>query len=356
MGEQDGKTEKPTPKRLSDAKKKGQIPKSQDLSSAISFAIFAFLLTQILTYTLEYSYVFFRNYFAAGFSVSNLENDLSALGINVILFFLILVGPALLLAFVSGYIGNLIQVGFVFISESLKPSFDKMNPVSNLKNIFGKQALFGLLKNIVKMGAVIYIVYASVEEMIFPILNLSNVGTERIFYIVIELAREVGLNISIFLVAVGIADYAFQRYQHNNQLKMSKQEIIDEYKEMEGDPQIKQQRKQRHQEMISGNIRDVADATVVITNPTHLAIAVRYNREEADEVPIILVKGADLMAEKIKELAKEADVPMVENVPVARHLYKHADAGDPIPVDMYQAVAEILALIFQLEESKKHKI
>lgn len=356
MGEQDGKTEKPTPKRLSDAKKKGQIPKSQDLSSAISFAIFAFLLTQILTYTLEYSYVFFRNYFAAGFSVSNLENDLSALGINVILFFLILVGPALLLAFASGYIGNLIQVGFVFISESLKPSFDKMNPVSNLKNIFGKQALFGLLKNIVKMGAVIYIVYASVEEMIFPILNLSNVGTERIFYIVIELAREVGLNISIFLVAVGIADYAFQRYQHNNQLKMSKQEIIDEYKEMEGDPQIKQQRKQRHQEMISGNIRDVAEATVVITNPTHLAIAVRYNRDEADEVPIILVKGADLMAEKIKELAKEADVPMVENVPVARHLYKHADAGDPIPVDMYQAVAEILALIFQLEESKKHKI
>lgn len=357
MSDKDGKTEKATPKKLSDAKKKGQIPKSQDLSSAISFAVFAFLLTQILTYTLEFSYVFFRNYFSSGFNLTNIQNDISSLGINVVLFFLLLVGPALILAFFSAYIGNLVQVGFVFISESLKPSLDKLNPVSNLKNIFGKQALFGLLKNIAKMTVVIYIVYSSADTLIGPILHLSNVGTEKIFYIIIELARSVGLKISIFLVVIGIADYAFQRYQHTSQLKMTKQEIKDEYKMMEGDPQIKQQRKQMHHDMINGNIRDVADATVVITNPTHLAIAIRYARGgEEDEVPTVLVKGADIMAEKMKELAKEADIPMVENVPVARHLYKNVEAGQPIPMEMYQAVAEILALIFQLEESKKHKI
>lgn len=357
MNEKDGKTEKATPKRLSDAKKKGQIPKSQDLSSAISFALFAFMLTQIFTYTLEHGYVFFRNYFAAGFNTVALENNMSALGSNAIVFFLILVGPALFLSFISGYLGNLIQVGFVFISENLKPSFKKMNPINNLKNIFGKQALFALLKNIMKMGIVLYIVYSSAQEFIQPVLRITNVETENIFYIVMDLARSIGIKLSLFLAVIGIADYAFQRYQHNNQLKMSKQEIKDEYKEMEGDPQIKQQRKQLHREMINGNIQDVAEATVVITNPTHIAVAVQYDRDEAaDEVPIVLVKGADLMAGKIKELARENDIPMVENVSAARHLYKNVKAGDPIPVDMYQTVAEILALIFQLEERQKHKI
>lgn len=357
MSDKDGKTEKPTPKRLSDAKKKGQIPKSQDLSSAISFALFAFLLTQILTYTLEFSFVFFKKYFSSGFQTDSLQNDLTPFGLDLVVMFLILVGPALLLAFASAYIGNLVQVGFVFVSESLKPSLDKLNPVSNLKNIFGKQALFGLLKNIAKMTVVLFIVYSSFEELIGPILHLSNVGTERIFYIMVELARSVGLKISIFLVVLGIADYAFQRYQHTSQLKMTKQEIKDEHKEMEGDPQIKHQRKQRHIDMLNGNIQDVADATVVITNPTHIAIAIRYEQGgDGDEVPMILVKGADIMAEKIKELAKESEIPMVEDVPVARYLYKNGNAGEPIPMDMYQAVAEILALILQLEETKKHKI
>lgn len=358
LSEQDGKTEKPTPKRLSDARKKGQIPKSQDLSSALSFAIFAFLLTVILTYTLEYAFVFFKNSFSMGFgNINNIENNLNAIGMQAIMYFLVLVGPALLIAFISGILGNLVQVGFILVSDSLKPSFDKMNPVSNIKNIFGKQAIFGLLKNILKMGVVLYIAYSSAQEAIYPILNLSNVGTERLFFIVIELARSIGIKISIFLIVVGLADYMYQRYEHTNKLKMTKQEIKDEYKEMEGDPQVKSERKQRYQEMLSGNIKDVEDATVIITNPTHLAIAVRYNREEnQDEVPIVLVKGADHMAQKIRERANEANIPMIENKPVARALYKTADAGDPIPMDLYQAVAEILALIFQLEESKKHKI
>lgn len=358
LSEQDGKTEKPTPKRLSDARKKGQIPKSQDLSSALSFAIFAFLLTVILTYTLEYAFVFFKNSFSMEFgNINNIENNLNAIGMQAIMYFLVLVGPALLIAFISGILGNLVQVGFILVSDSLKPSFDKMNPVSNIKNIFGKQAIFGLLKNILKMGIVLYIAYSSAQEAIYPILNLSNVGTERLFFIVIELARSIGIKISIFLIVVGLADYMYQRYEHTNKLKMTKQEIKDEYKEMEGDPQVKSERKQRYQEMLSGNIKDVEDATVIITNPTHLAIAVRYNREEnQDEVPIVLVKGADHMAQKIRERANEANIPMIENKPVARALYKTADAGDPIPMDLYQAVAEILALIFQLEESKKHKI
>lgn len=357
MQEQDGKTEKPTPKRLQDARKKGQIPKSQDLSSAISFAVFSYLLTMILTYLLEYGFLFFRNFFSMNLTSIHIQNDLSALGTNVIIYFLILVGPALILAFFTGIIGNMIQVGFVFVTEALKPSFSNMNPVSNLKNIFGKRALFGLLKNLVKLGIILYITYSAIEGAIYPLLNLSNIDIEQMFYVVIELAREIVTNISIFLIILGIVDYVYQRYEHNNKLKMTKQEVKDEHKEMEGDPQIKSERKQRHQDMINGNIQDVSEATVVITNPTHLAIAVRYNQEEEqDEVPIVLVKGADLMAQKIRERANEVHVPIIENKPVARNLYQTVEAGEPIPMEMYQAVAEILALIFQLEESKKGKI
>lgn len=355
MSEKDGKTEDPTPKKLSDAKKKGQIPKSQDLSSAISFTLFAFLLTVLLTYTFTNASVFFRNYFSMTLSEIHVENDMSVLGLESIVYFLVLAGPALAIAFLSAYIGNLVQVGFLFVTESLKPSFDRLNPASNLKNIFGKQAVVGLIKNLMKMGAIIYIIYLSLDEAILPILNLSTMGIEQTFFVVIDLLRSIVIKISIFLVVLGVGDYFYQRYEHTNQLKMTKQEIIDEHKEMEGDPQIKAQRKQRHRDIISGNVGDVADASVVITNPTHIAIAIRYDLEE-DEVPIVLVKGADLMAKIIREKADEHDIPMIENIPIARSLYKTTEAGDPIPADMYQAVAEILALIYQLEENKKGKI
>lgn len=355
MSEKDGKTEDPTAKKISDAKKEGQIPKSQDLSSAISFTIFAFLLVFLLSYTFEYAFVFFKNYFSSNLTLINIENELDALGLNGILFFFILAGPALAIAFLSAYIGNLIQVGFMFIAKPLKPSADRLNPISNLKNIFGKQALFGLAKNIMKLGAIIYIIYSSLGETIPPIFSLSNIGTEKIFYAVVELLRIIVIKISLFLVVLGVGDYAYQRYEHNNQLKMTKQEIIDEHKEMEGDPQVKAQRKQFHRDLINGNIGDVQDADVVITNPEHIAIAIRYNVEE-DEVPIVLVKGADHMAKLIRDEADKTDIPMIQNIPIARSLYKTTNAGDPIPADMYQAVAEILALIYQLEENKKDKI
>lgn len=355
MSEKDGKTEDPTPKKLSDAKKKGQIPKSQDLSSAISFTIFAFLLTILLSYTFQNGFVLFKNFFSLNLNTISLENELAPLGLKSIVYFLVLAGPALAIAFLSAYLGNLIQVGFIFVTEALKPSFNRLNPVTNLKNIFGKQAIFGLAKNLIKMGAITYIIYISLDEAIFPLLKLSNLGLEKTFLVVLDLLRSIVIKISIFLVVLGVADYFYQRYEHKNQLKMTKQEIIDEHKEMEGDPQIKAQRKQRHRDLINGNMRDVADASVVITNPTHLAIAIRYDWDE-DEVPMVLVKGADYMAELIREEARTHDIPMIENVPLARALYKSADAGEPIPADLYQAVAEILALIYQLEENKKGKI
>lgn len=358
MSEKDGKTEKATPKKLRDARKKGQVPKSQDLSSSLSFALFGLVITWLLTYVFQYGFVLMKNTLVIDMSQQSLngfENNLNLLGLRALLYFFVLAGPALLLAFLAGIIGNIIQVGFMFSGESIKPTFSKMNPVSNIKNIFGKQAAFNLIKNLAKLGLVLYIMYSTIEAYIYPIMNLAHVGTANIILIIFEILREVAIKLSVFLIVLGVADFAYQFYDHRKNLRMSQQEIKDEYKEMEGDPQMKSERKHRHQAMLSGNIQDVKEAAVVITNPTHLAIAIRYDREE-DEVPIVVVKGANLMAQKIRELAKEHDVPMIENKPVARSLYKSVEAGQPVPADMYQAIAEILALIYQLEENKKHKI
>lgn len=355
MSEKDGKTEKPSPKRLKDARKRGEVPKSQDLSSGISFAVFALILTTLMTYVMQYGFVWLKNFLTYGLQAGNIENALPSIVLYSLIFFFILAGPALALAFLFGVIGNMIQVGFLSTSKSLKPTFSRMNPISNFKNMFDKRAIFGLLKNLLKLGIILYLTYTTLREALPIILNLSRVGTESLFFFVMELAREIGVKLSLFLIVVGIADYIYQFYEHRNNLKMSKQEMKDEFKESEGDPQIKSQRKQRHREMLNGSIKDVESAAVVITNPTHLAVAIRYDTN-TDEVPIVVVKGADHMAQMIREQAKEHNVPIIENKPVARSLYKSADAGDPIPMDMYQAVAEILALIYRLEESKKHKI
>lgn len=358
MSEKDGKTEKASPKKIRDARKKGQVPKSQDLSSSISFALFGLIITWLMTYVFQNAFVLMKNTLAIDLtqlSQNGFENNLNLIGLRALLYFIVLAGPALLLAFLSGVIGNLVQVGFMFSGESIKPTFSKMNPISNIKNMFGKQAAFNLLKNLAKLGLVIYIMYSTIVAYIFPIMNLAHVGTANIILIVFEIIREVAMKLSIFLVVLGIADFAYQFYDHRKNLRMSKQEIKDEYKESEGDPQMKSERKHRHQEMLSGNIQDVQDATVVITNPTHLAVAIRYKQDE-DEVPMVVVKGAELMAQQIRELAKEHDVPIIENKPVARSLYKSVEAGQPVPADMYQAIAEILALIYQLEANKKHKI
>lgn len=355
MSEKDGKTEKPTPKRLRDSRRKGEVPKSQDLSSGVSFAVFALVLTALMSYVLQYGYVMLKNFLSNGLVVTNLESDMSALGTNAIIFFFILAGPALALAFFSGVIGNMVQVGFLFTAKALKPTFSRMNPMSNFKNMIGKKALFGLVKNLLKLAVILGLTFSVLRDSIRPILHLSNVGTERIFFILMEIAREIGIKLSVFLVVVGVVDYIYQRYEHRKNLMMSKQEIKDEYKEMEGDPQIKSQRKQRHKELLNGNIKDVESAAVVITNPTHFAIAIRYEKGK-DEVPIVAVKGADHMAQLIKERAREHDVPIIENKPVARSLYKSVEPGQPVPTAMYQAIAEILALVFRLEESKKYKI
>lgn len=358
MSERDGKTEKPTPKKLRDTRKKGEMAKSQELSSSLTFTVFALLGTSLLTTFLQRALPFLQGMLRLEWEtldLVHLEGNLSKLGMQAILMFLLMAGPALALAFLAGIVVNLIQIGFFFSAEPLKFKLERLNPISGLKNIFSKKALFGLLKNLAKLGLIAWTVYSSAEAAFSQALLSGRVGVEKLFQLIMGTVQGASTKLAIVLIILGIADFAYQKYDYVNKLKMTKQEIKDEYKENEGDPQVKSQRKRKYRQLLQTNLREVDRASVVVTNPTHFAIAIRYERGK-DPVPIVVAKGADKMAQLIRERAKEAEVPIMENKPVARSLYKSVEVGNSIPPDMYQAIAEMLALVYQLEELQKKKI
>lgn len=355
MAEKDGKTEKASPKKLKDSRKKGEIAKSQDLTSAVTFVVFIVSSTFLGTYILKQGYLYLKIYLSEGLVVKGLENNLGNIGMRAIIFTLILAGPFLAIGFFASLVASMLQTGFLFTSTPLKVDIKKINPISGFKNMFSKKTMFTLLKNLMKLGLVFWMSFTMIQSSINHLVNSGNVGTQKLFFLVMELVKSLGVQLGILLLVLGIGDYIYQVYDYRKNLKMSKQEVKDEYKESEGDPQIKGKRRQFHRQMTNGTLADVETATAVITNPTHLAIAIRYDKSQ-DEVPIIVAKGADHQAAKIRERANESNVPIIENKPVARAMYKSIEVGQPVPVDMYQAIAEILALVYQMEEMNKHKI
>ena len=351
----DDKTEQPTPKRLKDARKRGEVAKSQDISSSVSLLIFAGMLIPLWTFMTEQ---LLPNLVASIQRVHNYENlihDLPKIAMQSLLLFLLTCLPFFAIAVFVGIVGNFIQVGVLFSGKAIKPDFKKLNPIQGFKNLFGKQAMMNLFKTLMKFIIVIYICYNKVKEVLPILLNLSTAGTQKHLFFLLNFIKDLAIQIGIILFALAILDYFFQRYSHIKKLKMTKQEVKEEFKQNEGDPQVKSQRKAKYQAMVRNAISQVKDATVVITNPTHYAIALRYDPIK-DEVPIVLAKGADELAQRMKEEAKEQKVPMIENRPVVRALYPQVEPGQAIPVEWYEAVAEIIALVYQMEEQSKGKV
>lgn len=355
MSEKDGKTEKPTAKKLKDARKSGDIVKSPELVSAIPFIVFSLFLIPLWEFVIKQSGGLLRSFFSIQYNQLNLEKNLSAIGIQNIIILLMITGPFLVIGFFSSWISNMVQVGFLFTSKPLKPDFKRLNPISGFKNIFNKKALFTLLKNIGKLIVIFFMTLNEIKSVLSDFFNSSFVGVENLAPFILSFLKTLSLKIALFLTVLGVLDYAVQWLEYRKKLRMSKQEIKEEYKQQEGDQQVKAQRKGMHHQMISGMMHQVKEATVVITNPTHLAIAIRYDKT-SDSVPIIIAKGADLVAKRIREEAKTNKVPILENKPVARSLYSSSNVGEPIPVDMYETMAEILAFVYRMNESNKYKI
>ncbi len=346
------KTEEATPKKKSEAKKKGQVAKSKELSSTFTLLTSTVLMIMLGAYILDtlkgVLTLFLNNYLTLELTEYTFK---TVLLVSLMKFGLVVL-PIVVPIMIMGIVASLMQSGFIFTNEPLKPDLKKLDPISGFKKIFSTRSLVDLLKNLAIVTTIAVVAYDFIKSNYLSIMRYGSLKIEAILGVFGSLVIDIFFKISIIMLIISISDYAYQRYKHNKDLKMSMQEVKEEYKQQEGDPQIKSKIRQKQREMASSRMMQaVPDATVVITNPTHLAIAIKYE-QGGEGAPIVVAKGADNVAIKIKEIAKEKDIPIIENKPLARLIYKELDIGSEIPADMYQAVAEILALVYKLKKRK----
>ncbi|MBC2455875.1 fused FliR family export protein/FlhB family type III secretion system protein [Clostridium beijerinckii] len=347
----DDKTEEATPKKKSESRNKGQIARSKDVSVAITMVICTLLISSLwgmLTNGFKEVLIYFLNFpMIRDFNHATISNLAITTVIKIGSYLL----PFALPIMVGGFIASLLQTGFIITAEPLKPSFGKLNPLSGLKNMISKRSIVDLSKNLVVITIVSIICYRYISGNYQSILGISNLYLPSLSDEVKNLVVGIFKQICIVLVIIAGIDYFLQVRMHNKEMRMTKQEVKDEYKQSEGDPKIKGKIKQRQRELgMKRMMQSVADATVVITNPTHLAIAIKYEEGKDMEAPKVVAKGADYVAFKIKSIAKENEVPVIENKPLARLMYDRVEVDQDIPQDLYQAVAEILVVVMKLKK------
>ncbi|NRZ22429.1 flagellar biosynthetic protein FliR/FlhB [Clostridium beijerinckii] len=347
----DDKTEEATPKKKSESRNKGQIARSKDVSVAITMVICTLLISSLwgmLTNGFKEVLIYFLNFpMVKDFDHATISNLVITTVIKIGSYLL----PFALPIMVGGVIASLLQTGFIITAEPLKPSFGKLNPLNGLKNMISKRSIVDLSKNLVVITIVSIICYKYIAGNYQSILGISNLYLPSLSDEVKNLVVGIFKQICIVLVIIAGIDYFLQVRMHNKEMRMTKQEVKDEYKQSEGDPKIKGKIKQRQRELgMKRMMQSVADATVVITNPTHLAIAIKYEEGKDMEAPKVVAKGADYVAFKIKSIAKENEVPVIENKPLARLMYDRVEVDQDIPQDLYQAVAEILVVVMKLKK------
>lgn len=352
-GEGGEKTEPATAKKLKDARKEGKVAKSKELTSAFDLIVLFLCLKIFVSYVGGNLLGLFDLVYGnmADFVRIN-EGYMSSQAVSTVLFpviirWLLTVLPFFAFGVVITFLISVIQVGWTVSAKPMQPKLSKFNPINGFKRIFSKDTLFELVKSILKVGIIIYIAYTSVRDEAGHLFILYELDLKQAIALVGTLIIDIGLKISIVYLIIGIADYAYQKWKFNDEMKMTKQEVKDEFKNTEGDPQIKGRQRRKMQEVSQRRMmQDVPKADVVITNPTHYAVALKYEAE-VRPAPYVVAKGEDYLAQKIKEVARENNVEIVENKPLARMLYSNVDIGADIPPELYQAVAEILAVIFQ---------
>ncbi|OEF98622.1 flagellar biosynthesis protein FlhB [Desulfuribacillus alkaliarsenatis] len=345
----DEKTEKATPKKRQDARKKGQVARSNEINTALVL-LFSFL---ILKFFGPYMGKGILNIFDMVFSEYILwevnENNIHVIGTELLFSIFLVVFPVMIVAVVAGIAANLIQVGFMFTADPLKMKLEKINPIKGLKRIFSVRSIVNLVKSIFKITAISIVAYMSIWFERETIFHLNRMEILDIVSFITYLSIEIGWRVAILLLILSIPDYVYEKFDHEKQIRMSKKDIKDEHKRSEGDPRIKGKRREIQRRMaMQRMMSSVPKADVVITNPTHYSVAIQYDAEEMS-APMIIAMGTDQTALKIREIAEEHDIPLVENKPLAQTLYKTLDVGDYVPEELFQAVAEILAYVYKLK-------
>ena len=346
------KTEEPTAKKIEDTRKEGQVAKSKEITNAVTL-LFLFvslrLFTGYLGQRLVGSFLHFWSKTPEYVKGSFDSLVVWQLLLNVTSYIVITALPFLLIAFVVAFFAQKLQIKWQITSKPLKPKFNKLNPLKGFKRMFSKQSLFELLISIFKIILFLAVSWSVLKDNLGIFTTVYDYSIEDSLNILFSIVLELGIKISIAYIAISMADLIFQKWKHKQDIKMTKQEVKDEFKNQAGDPKVKAQQRQRMQQAARRRMmQSIPEADVVITNPTHFAVALKYDNTTG-QAPVVVAKGADYLAFKIKEIAAENDVEIVENKPLARMLYSNVDIGNEIPAELYQSVAEVLAYVYRLK-------
>lgn len=354
-GEGGEKTEPATAKKLNDAREEGKVAKSKELTSAFDLVVLFLVLKFFVSFLGERLTAIFTFVYGgiAEFVKLNqadvTSQSISSFIMKMILNWMVIVLPFFLFGVVVTLLISIYQVGWKVTTKPLQPKLSKFNPINGFKRIFSKDSLMELVKSIIKIGLIFAVAYSQVNKHQNELFILYELELNRAIALIGSLILDTGLKIGLIYMIVGIADFMYQKHKFNEDMKMTKQEVKDEYKNSEGDPAVKGQQKQRMREASQRRMMQaVPKADVVITNPTHLAVALQYEGIEKS-APIVVAKGEDYLAQKIKEVAREHHIEVVENKPLARMLFYNVELGAEIPPELYQSVAEVLAMVYKMK-------
>ena len=349
------KTEPATQKKLDDARDRGQVAKSREIANG--FGLLAlFLLIKFWIGNLGKQFLeFFSDTYnkipdIVTFRGGNLPiNDMQLLFQNTILKVIVILAPVFIVAVLVTFLCEVSQVKLKIAKKAMEPKLSKLNPISGFKKIFSVNAVVELIKSIAKLLLIGIVVYSYVKDKWQLLFVLYDMPLMQALQLLCQMITDLGIRISAVYLILAFADFAYQKVKFAKDMRMTKQEVKDEYKQQEGDPKVKGKIRQKMQEASRRRMmQDLPTADVVITNPTHYAVAIKYDPEVAD-APIVLAKGSDYLAAKIKEAAKEHHIEIVENKPLARMLYANVDIGQAVPPELYQAVAEVLAFVYKVQ-------
>jgi flagellar biosynthesis protein FlhB len=346
------KTEDPTPKRLREARKKGQVPKSQDATQAFLFLIgFNVLLAMGGNLSQNLKGFLKRHIELSTTTVALPPDALYTIFTDAITFLLINVAPMLGAIMITALVINYAQVGSLFTFETIKPSLNKINPFQGIKKWFSPATFIELIKTLIKFAIVIVLAYMIIKGLLREMVLSVGRDLQSVNFLLKEMISDFTKRVAVVFIVIAGADYFLQKKMMMKNLKMSKDEIKREYKQDEGDPMFKHKRKELAHELIFNNMMKKArKATAVVVNPIHMAAAIQYERGKSS-APIVVAKGKNLIAEQLKEIAREEGIPIIRNISLAQALNR-VELDEPIPEQLYQAVAEVLNFVYKLEQTQ----
>lgn len=359
-GDAGDKTEPATAKKLNDARKEGQVAKSTEIVHSVMLISFFVVLRITVGFMAEKMMEGFPNFYnristlAVSKQVDTSLGAVNSLFQEGIIELIVTLIPIFAVGFLIAFVGNVVQVKFVVSAKPLMPKFSKLNPVNGFKRMFSLQSLINLMKSVLLVAIIGFVSISTIRDNYGLLMNILDYSLPDAVIQIGTMVLDLAIKISAIYLAVGFVDLIYQKRKFAKDMRMSKQEVKEEYKQTEGDPQIKGQIRRRMREASQRRMmQQLPEADVVITNPTHLAVAIKYDANEQFSAPVVIAKGEDYLAQKIKEAAKEHGIEIVENKPLARALYYNVDIGSEIPQELYEAVAEVLVFVYKLKGKTK---